>query len=62
MSNWIKRTLRTFIQTAVGYAAVNAVTIDFSAEWSVMKTTLIGLAVSSVASGIAAVMNYNEKE
>ena len=62
MSNWIKRAVRTFIQTAVGYIAVNAVTVDFSAEWSVLRAALIGLGVSAVASGLAAIMNYNKKE
>ena len=60
--NWKIRALRTFIQAAVGYLAVNAVCIDFSAEWSVLKTSLIGLGVSTVAAGMAAVMNVIDEK
>lgn len=60
MKNWTKRALRTFIQTAVGYIAVNIAAVDFS-ETSITKTAVIGLCVSAVASGIAAVMNLREE-
>ncbi len=59
MKTWIKRALRTFIQTAVGYIAVNIAAVNFS-ETSITKTAVIGLCVSAVASGIAAVMNIKE--
>lgn len=56
----LKRTLRTFMQTAIGYLITNislALTgIDF-ADGDVLKNTLIGLAVSSLSAGAAAVMN-----
>lgn len=52
MKIWIKRAVRTFIQTAVGYVAVNVVTVDFS-----VKSAVVGLAVSAAAAGMAAVMN-----
>lgn len=55
----LKRTKRTFFQTAVGYIAVNIVAVDFSGGKDVLKTTLIGLGVSGVAAGIAAVMNLD---
>lgn len=52
MKIWIKRALRTFLQTAVGYLAVNVSTVDFS-----VKSAVTGLAVSAVSAGLAAVMN-----
>lgn len=60
MKTWVKRALRTFVQTAAGYIAVNIAAVDFS-ETSVTKTAVIGLLVSAVASGIAAVMNLREE-
>ena len=57
---WVKRTVRTFVQTAVGYIAVNLAAIDFTAEKSVIRTALLGLAVSAASAGLAAVMNYNK--
>ena len=57
----INKAIRTFIQTAIGYAAVNIVAIDFSASKQVLKTALVGLGVSAVSAGIAAVMNLEEK-
>jgi len=59
MKTWVKRALRTFIQTAVGYLAVNVATVDFS-NTSAAKTAAIGLAVSATAAGFAAVMNVKE--
>ncbi len=52
---YVKRALRTFIQTAVGYIAVNIATTDLS-----VKSAVLGLAVSAVAAGVAAVMNVKE--
>ena len=49
------------INKAIGYAAVNIVAIDFSASKQVLKTALVGLGVSAVSAGIAAVMNLEEK-
>lgn len=57
MKNWVKRALRTFIQTAVGYACVAIPAIDW-ADTSRVKGTLIGIGISAVAAGVAAVMNY----
>lgn len=57
---WVKRTVRTFVQTAVGYIAVNLAAIDFTAEKSVIRTALLGLAVSAASAGLAAVMNYKK--
>ena len=56
----LRRTLRTFLQTAIGYLITNislALTgIDF-ADGDVLKNTLMGLAVSALSAGAAAVMN-----
>lgn len=52
-----KRAARTFIQAAVGYVAVNIALVDFSGGSDVVKSALCGLAASSIAAGIAAVMN-----
>ncbi len=51
----VKRAVRTFIQTAVGYIAVNIAATDLT-----VKSAALGLAVSAVAAGIAAVMNLKE--
>ena len=57
MKNWVKRALRTFIQTAVGYACVAIPAIDWN-DTGRIKGTFIGIGISAVAAGIAAVMNY----
>ena len=53
---YVKRALRTFLQTAVGYIAVNIAATDLN-----VKSAVIGLAVSAVAAGMAAVMNLREE-
>jgi hypothetical protein len=57
----IKKALRTFIQSAVAYVAVNIAIVDFSDGKEALKSTLIGLAVSSLAAGLSAVMNLEKK-
>lgn len=56
MKNWIKRAIRTFFQTAIGYITVAIPTVDWND--SALKTTLIGIGMSALAAGISAVMNY----
>ena len=53
---YVKRALRTFLQTAVGYIAVNIAATDLT-----VKSAVIGLAVSAVSAGAAAVMNIKEE-
>ena len=53
---YVKRALRTFLQTAVGYIAVNIAATDLT-----VKSAVIGLAVSAVSAGAAAVMNLKEE-
>ena len=51
----VKRSLRTFLQTAVGYIAVNIAATDLT-----VKSAVLGLAVSAISAGLAAVMNLKE--
>lgn len=60
MKEWARRALRTFIQTAVGYAVVAVPSVDFSGEKNAVKAALVGIGVSAVAAGLAAVMNIRE--
>ena len=54
--NCVKRAVRTFLQTAIGYIAVNIAATDLT-----VKSAVLGLAVSAVSAGLAAVMNLKEK-
>lgn len=56
-----RRALRTFIQTALAYIAVNLAAIDFNGEKEIVKSALIGLCVSAIAAGLSAVMNLEKK-
>lgn len=60
--NWKIRALRTFVQATVGYLAINIPMVDFASGWDICKKGLIGLGVSTVAAGIAAVMNFIDEE
>lgn len=61
--NWISRMLRTFIQTAIGCLAVGIPTVNFNDGWDIIKKSLIGIAITAIASGLAAAMNiYDEKD
>ena len=53
---YVKRALRTFLQTAMGYIAVNIAATDLT-----VKSAVLGLAVSAVSAGVAAVMNLKEE-
>lgn len=59
----IVRAARTFIQTALGYAVTNislvCAGIDFT-DGNAVFNVLIGLAVSAVSAGAAAVMNLKK--
>ena len=57
-----QRALRTFIQAALAYIAVNLTLVDFSSEDEAVKSALTGLAVSALAAGLSAVMNLKVKE
>lgn len=60
MKEWVKRAIRTFVQAAIGYLVVAVPAVDFSGDGKAVKTALIGIGVSAVAAGIAAVMNIRE--
>ena len=59
--NCVRRALRTFLQTAIGYLAVNVAVVDLSADKAALKSCLVGLGVSAVSAGISAVMNLKEE-
>lgn len=59
--NCVKRALRTFVQTAIGYLAVNIAVVDFSADKAALKSCLVGLGVSAVSAGVSAVMNLKDE-
>jgi hypothetical protein len=61
MKNWVKRAIRTFVQSAVGYIAIAVPNVDFSSV-SAVKTAVVGLGVSAIAAGLAAVMNIRDEE
>ena len=57
-----KRAGRTFLQTAIGYIAVNLAIVDFTAGKEVIKSAVIGLIISAVSAGLSAVMNLAKTE
>nr|DAR54797.1 MAG TPA: holin [Caudoviricetes sp.] len=57
----LKRAVRTFCQTAIGYIAVNVTLIDFGSGKEVIESAITGLIVSAIASGLSAVMNLEAK-
>lgn len=56
----LKRMARTFLQTALGYIVVNIAFVDFAGDIDVIESALIGLCVSAVSAGAAAVMNLEK--
>lgn len=61
MKNWMKRSIRTFVQTAAGYLVVNLAAIDFTGDVSAVKKLLLGIGISAISAGFAAVMNIKEE-
>ena len=63
MNNTLKRTLRTFIQSAAGYiitAIGGGLAGYYDAEGHIDTVAIGGLIVSAIAAGIAALMNLPE--
>ncbi|MBQ9228666.1 MAG: hypothetical protein IJ168_07500 [Eubacterium sp.] len=58
----VRRAVRTFVQAALAYIAVNFALVDFTDSRETVRTALIGLAVSATAAGLAAAMNLEGKE
>ena len=50
-----KASIENFLQTAVGYIAVNIAATDLT-----VKSAVLGLAVSAISAGMAPVMNLKE--
>lgn len=62
MKESLRRAGRTFLQTAIGYIAVNIVAVDFTNSKQALKSACLGLAISAFSAGIAAVMNIQKNE
>ncbi|MDD6689223.1 MAG: hypothetical protein PUE56_04335 [Clostridium sp.] len=56
-----RRAARTFCQAAIGYISVNLIMVDFSCDKDVAKSAIIGLLVSAISAGVAAVMNLDKE-
>ena len=65
MKETIRRAFRTFVQTAIGYIVTNIAILsdpETLQNTDILKTTIIGLIISSISAGLAAVMNLPKKE
>ena len=65
MKETIRRAFRTFVQTAIGYIVTNIAILsdpETLQNTDIFKTTIIGLIISAIAAGLAAVMNLPKKE
>ena len=65
MKETIRRALRTFVQTAIGYIVTNIAILsdpETLQNTDILKTTIIGLIISAISAGLAAVMNLPKKE
>ena len=65
MKETIRRAFRTFVQTAIGYIVTNIAILsdpETLQNTDIFKTTIIGLIISSISAGLAAVMNLPKKE
>lgn len=58
----LRRSFRTFIQSAVAYLTVNIVYVNFTGEKADVKSALLGVLISAVAAGISGVMNLEKEE
>lgn len=58
----LRRAGRTFLQAAIGYIVANIALIDFTATEDVFYSALVGLAVSALSAGVAALMNLETPE
>lgn len=58
----LKKTLRTFLQAMVAYILVGIPTLDYTADLPTLKSAAIGIGISAVAAGLAAVMNLEQTD
>ena len=64
MKETIRRAFRTFVQTAIGYIVTNIAILsdpETLQNTDILKTTIIGLIISAISAGLAAVMNLPKK-
>ena len=64
MKETIRRAFRTFVQTATGYIVTNIAILsdpETLQNTDILKTTIIGLIISAISAGLAAVMNLPKK-
>ena len=64
MKETIRRAFRTFLQTAIGYIVTNIAILsdpETLQNTDILKTTIIGLIISAISAGLAAVMNLPKK-
>lgn len=62
LKTWVKRALRTFVQTFAGTVSAGIVAaVSGVSDMKALKVALLGLGASAVSAGIAAVMNFKEK-
>ena len=64
MKETIKRAFRTFVQTAFGYVVTNIAILsdpETLQNTDILKTTIIGLIISAISAGLAAVMNLPKR-
>lgn len=57
MKNWMKRALRTFLQTAIGSVCSAIVLVNWSTDSKELRAVIIGIITTAIAAGISAVMN-----
>ena len=57
----LRRALRTFLQVVIGYILANIVVIDFTSSKEIIRSAVLGLIISALSAGIAAVMNMEVK-
>ena len=65
MKETIRRAFRTFVQTAIGYIVTNIAILsdpETLQNTDILKTTIVGLIISAISAGLAAVMNLPKKE
>ena len=64
MKETIRRAFRTFWQTAIGYIVTNIAILsdpETLQNTDILKTTIIGLIISAISAGLAAVMNLPKR-
>ena len=64
MKETIRRAFRTFAQTAIGYIVTNIAILsdpETLQNTDILKTTIIGLIISAISAGLAAVMNLPKR-